>query len=138
MAAGETLTVDGVAVTVVTSHGKVILDGDGESDGGKLLLKGGASNAGKLVVDSNKETETVTSQTAITIQATSSSAATDGTVTGTGIVIKAASATPTTASLLGSISGGTTATTNDATISGPSTANDTTIANGAYVKTTDG
>ncbi|MDR1470235.1 MAG: hypothetical protein LBT00_13200, partial [Spirochaetaceae bacterium] len=132
-----TLTADGVAITVVSDpYGKVTLVGSAtDGDQGKLLLKGGA-NPGTLVADSSKTSATVTSETAITLQNGSSSAGTDAAVSGTipGILIKVASEqNPTTAVELGSIGGGTSAN-QDALITAPSTAVDSVIKTGSYVK----
>ena len=127
--AASTLTVDKVAIVILTGTvGKVTLVGSTTAaDVGKVLLKGG-NNPGILKI-STENTATVTSATAITLEPAASSDATDATVTGTipGIIIKAGSATPTTPSVLGYISGGMTAGDNDAVIAGPSTDNNSVI-----------
>jgi hypothetical protein len=103
---------------------------------GKLLLKGG-TNAGSLVADADEADENVTGNSPITLQPSSGSDDTDATVTGTGIVLKSDTADATsTAVPLGTVGGGTTAGTNEATITAPSTANNLAIANGWKVKTT--
>jgi hypothetical protein len=136
---GATLTVDGVAVTVVTSYGKVTLVGSSTSDNvGHLLLKGNATvgMAGKLVV-STENTAEVTSTTALTLYPTGSTGNGNASVTGTipGIKVVAGAADPTTAATLGSIGGGNAAGTTDATINAPSSANNSvfTTASGAKV-----
>jgi hypothetical protein len=130
--AAGTLTVNGV-ITLATSKGKVVLTGS-SSTPGILLLKGG-TNPGTLVVDAANTTATVTIGT-VTNSLTDASATPgtiaavtkDGTAVAAGIVVKAAAVA--TGSLLGSIAGGTTATTNDAFIKGPATAVNSEIATG--------
>ena len=130
-----TIKVDGVAVTVVIgTYGKVTLVGSATpTDVAHLLLKGGA-NPGSLVADSTQAT-TATLATTTTAYPGGTQGDTDAAVTGTGIVVKAAQADISTAQSLGSISGGTKAGDNDATISAPSKASNSAFVNGAKVIT---
>jgi hypothetical protein len=132
VAAAGTLTVNGV-ITLAASKGKVVLTGS-TTTAGALLLKGG-TNPGTLVVDAASTTAEVTIGTLTNSLTDGSATATtiasvtkDGTAVAAGIVVKAAA--DATASLLGSIAGGTTASTNDAFIKGPATAVNSEIATG--------
>jgi hypothetical protein len=132
VAAAKTLTVNSVAITLASSKGTVTLTG-AATGGAELVLKGGGTTAGSLVADSSK-TDALTLAATTTLTDSQSATATAATVTGTTIVAKG-SGTIGNGAYLGSLSGGTTAGDNDATITGPSDDdNDSEIVNGWKIK----
>jgi hypothetical protein len=121
----------------------IVLTGATASNAATLVLKGGGTTGGTLVVDATQSTAVTLgtlSTSNFVLTNNSGDAATQATVTKDGsavaasVVVKGAQADASAGVLLGSIGGGGTASDNDATVTGPTTAVNSAIAKGWKVK----